>query len=364
MMIYSHIGIDKDIISKSYEYLNDFGETSKFSIDYNEELVVNMPYVGIAEHGSNAQGWLRKSSYYFDEMILKNPMYFSEINIERIKQKRSPYCDSSFIKYFPEYENFLGSKLIHHHIGRDGQAVAVPENIHVGQGGVHVIERSIGVDTNANKFSTLVSNKISEGIDFSWDDAEKYVEEYSINSDTNRKSNEHLQEEKKYFNKVTTKKNKLKNEDAVQNNSSSFEVNINYKQFSTSNESLNSSKIILNTRTQKLKSAVTTPIAKKVILGSLVAVTLSVSSRTPKGKKLIKNFIGNFSSNGTERKFVKNTSKGILKRNTAKVVNGRIVNPMLSSQKSPHIRSAHLRKLASGEIISVKEAKIHADVFI
>lgn len=179
MEIYSHKGIDDGLINEKQEYTNDYGEAAEFSVAYNKSLVVNMPYGGKGKKLTNEQGWLRDLNYYYEELLLKNPEFFSKKNIEKIKNRRSPYCDQTFVTYFPEYNCYIGSKLIHHHIGRDGQVVAVPSDIHVGQGGVHLVERVIGIDTNAINFSSKVAEAVDAGVIFKWEEANQYVNEVS-----------------------------------------------------------------------------------------------------------------------------------------------------------------------------------------
>ena len=52
-----------------------------------------------------------------------------------------------FRSYFPEYDvkGLRGNRLIHHHIGGGGQAVAVPSGIHHGYGGIHNNEKQLGI---------------------------------------------------------------------------------------------------------------------------------------------------------------------------------------------------------------------------
>ncbi len=75
-------------------------------------------------------------------MIILN---FQPRNKWAIEDGTSPVCDRVFIDFFPEYKDFLGDKLIHHHIGEDGQAVALPVGLHTGYGIVHNIEKELGV---------------------------------------------------------------------------------------------------------------------------------------------------------------------------------------------------------------------------
>lgn len=50
----------------------------------------------------------------------------------RIDDGDAPLCDQTFINKFPQFLKFKGQPLVHHHIGEDGQAVAVPAGLHKG----------------------------------------------------------------------------------------------------------------------------------------------------------------------------------------------------------------------------------------
>lgn len=75
----------------------------------------------------------------------------------------SPIINKKFVEYFPEYEPFIGQKLIHHHAGEDGQAFAVPEGVHVGEGGVHNAEKWFDIVQNADAHSTKVQEAFVAG---------------------------------------------------------------------------------------------------------------------------------------------------------------------------------------------------------
>ena len=42
---------------------------------------------------------------------------------------------------------------MHHHIGQDGQAVALPQSIHKGYGEIHTVEHDLGITNKAQEFS-------------------------------------------------------------------------------------------------------------------------------------------------------------------------------------------------------------------
>ncbi len=58
----------------------------------------------------------------------------------RIEYGFNPIVDRQFVDYFGKYEEGMGEMLDHHHIGRDGQCIALPESIHRGVNGIHDAE--------------------------------------------------------------------------------------------------------------------------------------------------------------------------------------------------------------------------------
>ena len=131
---------------------------TEFTLNHPDGLLVDMKYKGQEKSTSNAQGWERSKQYYFKELLEKHPEYFSRYNKARIKNGESPKVDDVFVKHFPEYEKYKGEQMIHHHIGGDGQAVAVPRSIHRGSGGIHVDERKLGITANAKEYSSLCAD--------------------------------------------------------------------------------------------------------------------------------------------------------------------------------------------------------------
>ena len=81
-------------------------------------------------------------------LLSKNPEFWSTTNVERIKGGLVPEVDEKFIEFFPQYKDCLGSKLVQHHIGGGLQAVAVPQNLHEGFGGMHNIEKEFRIRNN------------------------------------------------------------------------------------------------------------------------------------------------------------------------------------------------------------------------
>jgi hypothetical protein len=128
-------------------------EGKPYSLDHAEELIVNMRYKGEGKFNANSQGWERSSTYYFKELQSKYPEIFSKKNTVRIENGESPRVDARFVKSFPQYKGYENEILIHHHVGKDGQAVALPQSMHKGSGEIHIYENELGITDNARKFS-------------------------------------------------------------------------------------------------------------------------------------------------------------------------------------------------------------------
>lgn len=129
-------------------------EGKEYNLNHNEDLVVDMKYYG-KDSGktTNSQGWERSSSEYFKELNKNHPEYFSEKNQKLIERGKSPVVDSKFTEYFPEYKGYENETLVHHHVGGDGQAVAVPASMHKGSGEIHTVEKQAGITKNGQDFS-------------------------------------------------------------------------------------------------------------------------------------------------------------------------------------------------------------------
>lgn len=114
-------------------------------------------------------------------------------------------------------------------------------------------------------------------------------------------------------------------------------------------------------------------VVKKVVnsrvgKGLIVGTGLVVIARTPVGKKFIGKSIEIVTSSNLGKKTTKEVAKNRVNE-TAKEVAEKAATEILANYgggtpKSPHIRSGHPRKLASGVIIQVSEAIIHKDKFV
>jgi hypothetical protein len=96
--------------------------------------------------------------------------------MDMISQKANPLVDSHFARYFPQYSDYLGDSLCHHHIGEDGQAVAIPESMHKGHGEIHNLEEYLGVTANAKAHSAECQKLLDTGQDVSIQNAVRKLE--------------------------------------------------------------------------------------------------------------------------------------------------------------------------------------------
>lgn len=158
-MIYSYRGISKSELDKPR--LTSDGR--QYSLNHDIALVIDMKYKGKGISTSNSQGWERNSGYYFKTLFSRHPEFFSKKNMNRLSKGESPIVDATIVKYFPQYRDYKNEVLIHHHIGKNGQAVAIPASMHKGSGEIHIYENQLGITENANNFS-VACEKLDKSI--------------------------------------------------------------------------------------------------------------------------------------------------------------------------------------------------------
>lgn len=280
-----------------------------------------MPFIGEGEKRANAEGWLRDSRYYFKEMLNKNPEFFSKYNVDCISKGRAPYCDEVFVSHFPNYEIFLGNKLIHHHVGRDGQAVAIPEDIHIGQGGVHLIEGKIGVDANALEFSERVSHDFKNGLEFTWDNATKYID----------RSKEY--QSKNVDNEMQRKEQTTKE----------YAEEYNVNEQPNKQRTLKEKKKPLN-KVIEAYNNIPSPVKTIISVGARIVIVGTVEIMATR-------VIGKSNKN----------SGGKTEIRKVKVVETVTETPVKGTKKSPHNRRGFSRTLDNGKIVPVKPTRVHKE---
>ncbi|MBU8881369.1 hypothetical protein BGM26_20835 [Bacillus sp. FJAT-29790] len=125
-------------------------DVQKIPIEYRADprLTAEMNFKGKGSKGVNSDGWERNARKHFKEILKQNPEFWSVENTKRIKRNVAPIVDETFIQKFPQYKNYIGDKLIHHHIGGGGQVTAVPASLHEGFGGIHNHEKINNVRGN------------------------------------------------------------------------------------------------------------------------------------------------------------------------------------------------------------------------
>ena len=146
----------------SFAVLDEVHYTKKtgaaYSLRQKDILNVEMPFRGQGVSRTNSQGWLRDSNYYFSKLRDVHPELISKKNGVRIDNKEAPIVDARMVKHIPEWEPYIGQSLIHHHVGGDGEAVAVPEEIHPGFGEIHNHEKAAGITDECKSFSNYCND--------------------------------------------------------------------------------------------------------------------------------------------------------------------------------------------------------------
>lgn len=137
----------------------------------DRRLVVDMPFVGRGAPDTNAAGWLRDATYYWEEMLRRHPEAFSPRNVMQIRglpplsRRVSPTNDSQFRSIFPQYDvtGLRGRTLDHHHIGGGGQAAGIPSPLHRGSGNIHTGETAAGITGGENPIAEVLQRLLDQG---------------------------------------------------------------------------------------------------------------------------------------------------------------------------------------------------------
>lgn len=153
--------------SVNLDYLLQLITEDPVTFNYNVKLQIE---AGKANSGKNAQGWLRTGTYYFKQ-LLKQCSYakdfLSDSNIKKINKGISPIVDDVFINYFlskgKDYTACRDEKLVHHHIGEDGQAIFMPESVHRWTNNIHTTEDKIEVTPKAKEHSKKIQEAYEAG---------------------------------------------------------------------------------------------------------------------------------------------------------------------------------------------------------
>lgn len=156
MPIKAYDNIPDSVLDETHTTQN--GKT--YTIRCDEKLVVDMSFKGKNQPTSNSQGWERNNAKYFQQLHQNHPEMFSAKNTARIQNGQAPIVDQKMIDHNPQFAQFKGEPLAHHHIGGDGQAAAVPRSMHMGYGEIHNHEKKAGITQNCKDFSQKCDNYV------------------------------------------------------------------------------------------------------------------------------------------------------------------------------------------------------------
>ncbi len=98
----------------------------------NSRLLVNMePARNLVGSTLNAGGEVRNASYFWQQLIGREPQMFSRGNLYRVQELGlSPRVDATWVKYNPTHQRFMNDVLAHHHIDQGPIAVPLPQTVH------------------------------------------------------------------------------------------------------------------------------------------------------------------------------------------------------------------------------------------
>ena len=220
MSFYSYEGVSDDVLDKVHT--TSTGET--YTLRHNESLKVEMQYLGKGNSNANSQGWERNSAKYFDSLYQSHPEMFSKKNAARVKEGHAPVVDAKMIAYNPGWEQYRNQPLVHHHIGGDGEAVAVPKNAHKGQGEIHNHEKAAGITDNCKSFSKTCGSQA--------DSVGKTTSQLHSQYDSNKNSGSTQKSRTQTSNSASNKETAVKSgsreaavRDSVQTNSNTSSLN-------------------------------------------------------------------------------------------------------------------------------------------
>lgn len=235
MSFYSYEGVSDDVLDKVHT--TSTGET--YTLRHNESLKVEMQYLGKGNSNANSQGWERNSAKYFDSLYQSHPEMFSKKNTARVKEGHAPVVDAKMIAHNPGWEQYRNQPLVHHHIGGDGEAVAVPKNAHKGQGEIHNHEKAAGITDNCKSFSKTCGSQA--------DSVGKTTSQLHSQYDSNKNSSSAQKSRTQTSNSASNKGTAVKSgsreaavRDSVQTNSNTSSLNERSDAVRTATSSSNS----------------------------------------------------------------------------------------------------------------------------
>jgi hypothetical protein len=190
--IVSYAGLAKNTLfdmAKQAFARADFDVPQRFSAFlpiFPFELIQNMDYVGVAPQGGGrvaASGFSIDPGEYHRKLFEQIPELYEGDNYRRNFDYEGRYLgrsvftvDKAWAIHFPQYQPFMGEKLMIHLLGGGHQAVAVPESIYPrGMGVLSAVEARMGVTARAKRYVEYVKNRTETGEEYQ---AEAFAVEY------------------------------------------------------------------------------------------------------------------------------------------------------------------------------------------
>ncbi len=138
------------------------------------ELVQDMRYIGVdAAHPgrATAEGFALSISDYHRRMYQQEPSLYTGDNLCRCIDREGRFTgrgvvtiDREWAQRFPQYQQFMGEKLMLHVIGGGAQAVAVPESLHPRGGGLLTKqEKEMGIAAAAKLYAQYAALRVRQG---------------------------------------------------------------------------------------------------------------------------------------------------------------------------------------------------------
>lgn len=145
------------------------------------ELVVNMSYLGKGPKAS-PEGFSLSPDEYHQKLSQEKPGLYISHNRDRCFKADGTFrggvvtVDTAWARAFPQYEPFMGERLMIHMIGGGHQAVAVPESVFPKSGGVLAsAERDLGITARCSHYCAWMRERLRLGDKY---DPVRFEEEY------------------------------------------------------------------------------------------------------------------------------------------------------------------------------------------
>ncbi|MBE5778025.1 MAG: hypothetical protein E7331_01690 [Clostridiales bacterium] len=188
--IISYAGLDKAALFRQakqfYQQDNGTDRFSAFMPLFPVELVQNMRYIG---KGGSLSAFVSRNGFSIDQSEYHRQLYDEMPDLYAGDNYRRNFdydghfvgrgvmtVDQVWADHFPQYEPFMGERLVLYMIGGGGQAVAVPESIYPrGCGVLHSAEMDMRICARGDHYAAYVKQRVDAGEDY---DAELFGREY------------------------------------------------------------------------------------------------------------------------------------------------------------------------------------------